>query len=391
MVLTAMNLLNYVDRYVPSAVKDLMKADLGLTDEQTSYPLTAFVIVYMLASPIFGSLSDRVPRRVVIAAGVGLWSLATGLAAFATGFWTLLAARAFVGVGEAAYATLSPALLSDYYPPERRNRILTLFYVAIPVGSALGFALGGWLGQAYGWRAAFMAVGFPGLLAALLVLRVPDPGRGTYDDDKHETPPAWPEALRRLLRTPEYVYAVAGYVLVTFAAGALADWYPTFLHRAHDMPLDKAGTVVGGATVVGGIGGTLLGGWLGDWLRGKTKNPYLAVSAVSMALAAGFAVLALKAQGTLAISALIALTQVFLWSYNAPVNAIIVNAVPSTLRVRAAALSILSIHLFGDAISPPIVGLISSGTGSLALALTLVPITMGAGAAVWFAGWRRLA
>ncbi len=389
-ILTAMNLLNYVDRYVPSAVKELLKTDLGLTDEETSYPLTAFVIVYMLASPIFGSLADRYPRRVVIAAGVALWSLATALAAFATGFWSLLVARAFVGVGEAAYATLSPALLSDYYPPERRNKVLTLFYVAIPVGSALGFALGGWLGELYGWRAAFMAVGFPGVLAALLVLRVPDPGRGTFDADRHEAPVGWPIALRRLFATPEYVYAVGGYVLVTFAAGALADWFPTYLHRVHEMPLDKAGTVVGGATVIGGIGGTVLGGWLGDWLRGRTRNPYLAVSAVTLALAAGFAVLALRATGTWTIAALIALAQVFLWAYNAPVNAIIVNAVPSTLRVRAAAFSILAIHLFGDAISPPIVGLISTATGNLGLALALVPVTMALGALVWFAGWRRI-
>src|SRR4051812_45379759 len=108
-VLTAMNLLNYLDRYVPSAVKDLFKADLGLTDTQTSLPLTAFVVVYMLASPIFGSLADRLSRRHLIAAGVALWSLATAAAAWATGFTSFFIARALVGVGEAAYATISPA------------------------------------------------------------------------------------------------------------------------------------------------------------------------------------------------------------------------------------------------------------------------------------------
>src|ERR1051325_2148837 len=177
-ILTTMNLLNYLDRWVPSVVKDLFKTDLHLTDTQTSLPLTGFIFVYMLTSPVFGALADRWPRKVLIAAGVALWSVATGAAALAVGFWTFFLARAMVGVGEAAYATLSPALLSDFYAPERRNRILTIFYVAVPVGSALGFELGGLLGGHYGWRAAFLICGLPGLLVAALALAIRDPGRG---------------------------------------------------------------------------------------------------------------------------------------------------------------------------------------------------------------------
>ena len=286
LVLTAMNLLNYIDRYVPSAVKDLFKTDLGLTDAETAWPLTAFVVVYMLASPLFGALSDRVPRRVVIAAGVALWSLATAAAAFATGFWTFLFARALVGVGEAAYATLSPAWIADVYPESRRNRALTLFYVAIPLGAALGFVLGGQLGQAYGWRVAFLAVGLPGLLAALLVLRVPEAPRGGLDAPEgagglstaRQEAPTWGEALAVLRRTPIWCYAVGGYVLVTFASGALADWTPTFLARHRGLDLASAGSLVGTATVIGGLGGTLLGGWLGDLLRRRgVASPYLLV------------------------------------------------------------------------------------------------------------------
>lgn len=390
LVLTALNLLNYVDRYVPSAVKDLIKTDLGLTDDETSYPLSAFVIVYMLASPVVGSLADRYPRRVVIASGVALWSLATAAAAFATGFWTLLIARAFVGIGEAAYATLSPAWLSDYYPPDRRNKVLTVFYVAIPVGSAIGFGLGGYLGQEFGWRAAFLIVGLPGVLAALAVLTVRDPGRGTFDTDKSEVPPTWRQALPELLGNRQYAYAVGGYVLVTFASGALADWFPTFLSRQRGMDLAEAGTLVGGATVVGGLGGTVLGGFLGDWLKGKTRQPYLALSGITMVIASGLAVLAFEVEGKLQIGLLIAGAQLFMWCYNAPINAILVNSVSSGLRVRAFALSILLIHVLGDAISPPIVGIISRVTGDLHLGLLLVPITMAASGIVWAIGWRVL-
>ncbi|HEY0881505.1 MAG TPA: MFS transporter, partial [Archangium sp.] len=158
-VLTLMNMLNYVDRWVPSAVNELLKKDLGLSDAETGLPLTAFIVVYMLASPVFGALAERHNRRVLIALGVASWSLATAAAAFATGFKTLLVARAAVGIGEAAYATLAPAILADFFPPERRNRVFTLFYVATPVGSAIGFVLGGVLGEAFGWRTAFLAVG----------------------------------------------------------------------------------------------------------------------------------------------------------------------------------------------------------------------------------------
>ena len=389
-ILTAMNLLNYVDRYVPSAVKDLFKGDLGMSDKQTSLPLTAFVFVYMIASPIFGSLSDRWSRKVLIAAGVALWSLATGAAAFSVGFWSFLAARALVGVGEAAYATLSPSLISDFYPPDRRNRILTIFYVAIPVGAAVGFTVGGMLGQAYGWRVAFMACGFPGLLAAAAVLLVKDPGRGTYDTDKDVRPPAWPDALRILKRNRPYVFAVVGYTLVTFAGGALADWFPTFLHRIRGFSIEQAGSITGTATVVGGLGGTILGGLLGDRMRGRTRQPYLAVSGLSMIAATLFACLGLVVTGKSAIFTCILLAQFFMWFYNGPINSVLVNCVQSALRARAFSLSILCIHLFGDAVSPFIVGAISDGTGNLTLAMTVVPITMIGGAVVWLYAWRRL-
>jgi MFS transporter, Spinster family, sphingosine-1-phosphate transporter len=389
-VLTAMNLLNYLDRYVPSAVKDLFQPELHLSNAETSYPLTAFVLVYMIASPVFGSLADRWPRKVLIAGGVAMWSLATGAAAFATGFVTFLLARALVGVGEAAYATLSPALLSDFFAPHRRNRILTIFYMAIPIGSALGFTLGGVLGQHFGWRPAFLMCGLPGLLAAGLVLLVKDPGRGTFDADAHVPPPRWPAALKSLGRNREYVLAVAGYTAVTFASGALADWFPAFLSRYRGMSVQGAGTLVGLSAVVGGFGGTIIGGLLGDRLRGQTRHPYLALSAVSMGVAALMATFAVVAHGTFVVAVCMVATQFFLWFYNAPINAVLLNCVPSGLRPRAFALSILSIHILGDAISPSIVGLTSDATGSLPLALGMAPVTMALGAVIWAVAWRRL-
>jgi predicted MFS family arabinose efflux permease len=388
-ILTMMNLLNYLDRIIPSVVKDLFKADLKFTDAQTSLPIAGFVFVYMLASPIFGALADKWPRKILIALGVAIWSLATGAAALAIGFWTFLLARAFVGIGEAAYATISPALLSDFYPPAKRNRIITIFYVAIPIGSALGFMLGGYFGDAFGWRTAFLICGLPGLAIAGLALTIRDPGRGRFDADAKEVPPTWRQALGPLLKNREYVLAVAGYAAVTFASGALADWFAPFLQRQHGMSVKASGLYVGASAALGGLAGTTLGGFLADRLKRWTRQPYLALSGWSMALTTVFALMALRVSDTTATIVLLFIAQFFLWFYNGPINALIANSVPSALRVRAFALSILSIHIFGDAVSPSIVAAASDHIG-LQKAIQLIPFALGAGALIWLYAWRTL-
>src|ERR1041385_3219146 len=340
----------------------------------------------------------RHPGRPVVAegadrggGGVALWSLATAGAALATGFVSFLLARALVGVGEAAYATISPSLISDYFPAERRNRILTLFYVAIPVGAALGFTLGGIVGNAYGWRAAFLVCGLPGLLAAGLALAIREPPRGGFDPEVLAAVPGWPEALRRLRSTAPYVIAVAGYVAVTWAGGGMADWFAPFLHRYRGMNVAEAGSLTGAATVVGGLAGTLTGGLLADWLKKRSSSPYLMLSCISMIPAAGFAVVALTAHGRLVIGLAILLANFFMWFYNGPINAIIVNAVPAAMRARAVSMSILSIHLLGDAISPTMIAGISDRTGNLMNGMALIPVMMLVGSGIWGFGWSRKA
>ncbi len=388
-VLTAMNLLNYIDRYVASAVKELFRVDLHFTDTQTSIPFWAFTVVYMLTSPLFSALADRWPRKVLIAAGVAFWSLATASAALATGFVTFLLARSLIGVGEAAYATISPALISDYYPAERRNRMLTIFYVAIPVGAALAYAIGGPVGQAYGWRAAFLLVGLPGLVAAGLVLLIREPTRGGFDAVREVIGTSWRIALPRLRKIAPYVVAVAGYVAVTFASGALAEWAPAFLTRLRGLTTAQAGLITGAGVGLGSLLGTLSGGLLADRLRGRTRSPYFALSGVSMGLAAVAVAVALTVHSAFAIGLAIFVAQFFMWFYNGPINAIIVNAVPFELRARAVGLSILMIHMFGDAISPVVVGRISETTGNLGNGMVLIPIMMLVGSAIWVYGWRR--
>lgn len=390
LVLTAMNMLNYVDRWVPSAVKELFKKDLSLTDAQTAWPLTAFVLVYMLASPVFGAMAERRSRRVLIALGVAAWSLATAAAAFANDFTTFLVARAAVGIGEAAYATLAPSVLADFYPPEKRNRVFTLFYVATPVGSALGFVLGGYLGEHFGWRTAFLAVGLPGLLVAALALLMKDPVRGAFDEKPPE-PVSWPVALKALAKNRVFVFTVAGYTLVTFATGGIADWFATFLSRLRGMALSEADLAIGVSAVVGGLVGTAAGGWIADRLAKVTRHPYLALSGLAMLPAVVLTVVALYVvRAPLVIVGCVLAAQLFLWAYNSPVNALLVNSVEPGLRARAFGLSILCIHLFGDVLSPPLIGLVSDATGNLEAALVMVPITIALGGLVWVIGWRTL-
>ncbi len=418
-VLTAMNLLNYIDRYIPSAVKALFQRDLGLTDAQTSWPLTAFIVVYMLTSPMFGTLADRWPRRFLVAGGVVLWSLATAGAALATGFWSFLAARALVGVGEAAYATLAPAIISDFYPPERRNRALTMFFVAIPVGAALGFGIGGALGKLVGWRGAFLACGLPGVAAALLALRIRDPREhvATSETSTDAQVVGWRDAIPALLANRPFVCAVLGYTLVTFAVGGMADWLPTWLARergnelvgmsseawamlrrtdpaAFDArvqeTLGRTGLLVGAVTVIGGLGGTLAGGWLGDRASRWTRNPYLAVSALTMIPGSILAAAALNVSHFWTVIALVGAAQFCMWCYNSPINTVIANSTDANLRAKAFSFSILCIHLLGDAISPPIIGAVSDATHDLTLALQAVPAMLLLGGLTWLVGWRRL-
>jgi MFS family permease len=393
-VLTAMNLLNYVDRWVPSAVKPLFQKDLGLSDTETSLPFSAFVIVYMIASPIFGSLAERGRRPLLIAFGVALWSIATAAGSLATGFTSFLIARALVGVGEAAYATISPTIIADHYAPERRNTILTIFYVATPVGAALGFVLGSVLGEHFGWRVAFLAVGLPGLLIAAVALLLPDPPRGRFDGpEAHQPPPSWPEALRQLARTPRYVVTVAGYVAVSFATGGIGEWFSTLLYRERGFSLAEAGSIAGTGTVVGGLVGTILGGVIGEALvkRGM-KEAYLWTSALSLLPAVVLAALAMYvADGRMAVLLCITAAQVFLWMYNGPVNTLLVNSTAPGLRARAFALSIFAIHACGDVVSPPIIGAISEATGSLRFAVAIVLVALLVGALIWGIGASRLA
>ena len=390
-VLTFVNLFNYLDRFVVSAVvESLKRSSLHLSDTQLGALATGFILVYMLTSPIFGTLGDRGKRPRLIAAGVAVWSLATALAGFARNFGTLFVARSTVGVGEAAYGTVSPALLADYFPLEQRGRVFAVFSAAIPIGSASGYMLGGLVDHYFGWRAAFFVAGFPGLVLAWLTSRLYDPPRGARDGvavsvvdrGQGSTGKQALAAYAELLRNVPYVLTVLGYAAYTFALGALAFWTPAFLERVRGMSRPEATIQFGAIVVVTGFTGTFVGGWLGDRLLSRFRESYLWVSGISTLAAVPFAWVAFAARERAVYMTAIVIAEVLVFISTGPINSAIINVVAPHRRATAVALSILAIHLLGDVPSPPLIGAVSDAT-SLDRALLILPFAFGVAGLIW--------
>jgi MFS family permease len=384
-VLTFINLFNYIDRWVVATLLEAIKHDLHLSDTQLGMIGSGFIVVYALTSPIFGTLGDRKKRPPLIALGVAIWSLATGLAGFARGFASLFIARSTVGIGEAAYGTIAPALLADQFPYEKRGRIMSVFFAAIPIGSALAYVLGGLAEKHFGWRAAFWVVGFPGLLLSLLILFVKDPPRG--QNDAHAIRGSG-HPYRDLFRNTPYLLIVFGYAAYTFALGGLGYWMPAFLERSRGMPRAEA-TVTFGAIVVGtGFVGTFLGGWLGDFFLRRNKQAYLWVSGIATLAAAPLAYVALTSHAKPLFMTTIVLAEVLIFMCTGPVNSAIVNAVSPLERATAVGLSVLLMHALGDIPSPPLIGWLSDQS-SLERAFLVVPVAVLISGIIWiYAAWR---
>ena len=397
-VLTLINLVNYLDRYVVSAiVPDLKGPEMGLSDFQIGSLMTAFMLVYMVAAPVFGTLGDRGSRTRPIAVGVFLWSLATVLSGFAANYMHLLGARALVGIGEAAYVTIAPALLADCFSRAQRGRVLSVFNMAIPVGAALGYIVGGLVSHHYGWRAAFFVAGAPGLLLAVWVLRLPDPPRGSQDGpEPDETGILHSGAASRtsgvaagalavywsLLQRAPYMLVVLGYAAYTFAVGGLAFWMPTFLERVHGIPAAQATTGFGAIVVATGFLGTFAGGWLGDYWLKFSRQAYLWMSGWITLLAVPFAFVSLTAAAPSVYYPAIVVAELLLFMSTGPVNSAIINLVSPLERASAIALSTFTIHLLGDVASPSLIGGLSDAF-SLGKAVLIVPLAVTVSAILW--------
>ena len=365
-LLIFINMFNYLDRYVLSALEKPIQHEFfpnGLAQPlfwfdgvrfRMGLLSTAFMAAFMLLAPLFGRLADRMSRWKLMAFGVSVWSLASGASGLAFGYVTMFLTRCVVGAGEAAYGPAAPAVLSDLYPESRRGTVLAYFYAAIPVGSALGVALGGlmlWLTS--DWRWAFFVVVPPGLLLALLCLFMREPKRGESDPAAQPHTASWRDYLI-ILKTPSFLLCTLGYTAATFAIGGIGYWMPSYCEDRGQSNL-TATQVFGGILVLSGLLATLAGGWAGDALRRRFPGSYFLVSGAGMLLA--FPLMLVFLVTPFPWAYVLMFLAVFCLFFNTgPVNTIIANVTHPALRASAFALVILIIHLFGDTFSPTIMG-----------------------------------
>jgi MFS family permease len=382
-VLTALNLLNYVDRNVLFAVQPLVQDEFHVTNAQIGILTTAFLGFYTLAAPFVGPLADRYSRKNIIMLGGVFWSGLTLLTAVTHTYTELLIRHTLVGVGEATFVTIAPTFVSDLFAEKVRGRILGVFYLAIPVGSAAGFLLGGHLAPIYGWRFPFYVAAAPGFVLSIAVLFLKEPERGQFDSLK-ETPERG--TVWGLARNPAFLSATLGMAALTFSLGGIQVWMPKFLITERGYTLANANFAFGIIVVVDGILAALIGGWLGDYLLPRMKSSYYFISAVSMLLGVPVMIVALFAKGPLMIPA-IGVAAFFLLFNTAPLNAAVINSVGAHIRATGLAVNIFIIHFLGDMPSPTMMGWVADRR-SLQTAFILPIIAMGISAAILFYGMR---
>ncbi len=381
-LLTALNLLNYIDRNVLFAVQPLVQKEFGITRTQIGYLTSAFLLCYMVTAPLTGPLADRYSRRRIIALGAALWSGLTLLTAVTHTYRELVLRHTLVGVGEAVFSTIAPTFVADLFPERQRGRILGIFYLAIPVGSAAGYLLGGHLAPTHGWRFPFYIAAAPGFLLAAVMWFVPEPERGQFDAP---LPPARDTVLG-LFSNPAFWAANLGMAMMTFSLGGLQVWMPSFLSQERGYSLESANFVFGIIIVVDGIFASLIGGWLGDRLLPRMKGSYYFVSAVSMGLGVPVMIIALFFRGRVMLPA-ICIAAFFLLLNTSPLNAAIINSVGPHVRATALAVNIFVIHLLGDVPSPTMMGYIADRS-SLQTSFLLPVIAMVLSSAILFYGMR---
>lgn len=386
-ILTSMNVVNYLDRFIISALLPSIQADLHLNDTQLGLLHTAFTFSYILSAPILGFLGDRIVRKWLASGAVFLWSIATGLSGVAGSYHQLLGIRSMVGIGEAGYGPVAPTIISDYYSENVRSRMLSIYYVGTPLGSALGLMLGGVLGHYYGWRTAFLVAAIPGVFLAILALWIKEPPRSAQQIQN----PSIADTLRFLKSTPSYIYNLLGTAAMTFATGGLAYWFPTFLFRMRGWHLTSATQFFGAITVIAGIAGTLFGGFIADLWQNKNRKSYFYVSALGMLIAAPCAVGAILIQNRAWVFPLVFLAEFFLFFNMGPLNAAIISVVHPKMRATAMALNILFIHLLGDAVSTWVIGKVSDMTQSLTAGVLIGPVAILLGGIILMSGASRLA
>ena len=385
-ILTSINLLNYIDRFVfPAVSESIKRSALHPSDTAIGFAQTSFLLVYLIAAPFFGAVGDRPGRMRWVAGGILFWSAATALGGFARTMPELIAARSLVGIGEAAYSAIGPAILADYFSEKTRGRAFAIFFAAAPVGAALGYGIGGFVDFHWGWREAFFVTGAPGLVVGLFLLRLRAPTRTAMAARRAGSAMG---SYRFLLRDAQYRLTVLGYAAYTFAVGGIGAWMPAFVQRAHGLSSAVATSQLAIMLVVTGIVGSLGGGWIGDRLLRRSREAYLWLSAVATLLAAPLAFIALTTANITVYLVTLFAAELLIFTCTAPINSKLIDMVPPGMRAAAMALCISTIHLLGDVPSPTLIGWISDRS-SIQQGVLVIPVAVLVSGVIWMlAAWR---
>lgn len=402
-ILATINFINYVDRQVIGPLVPLLQLSpeaggLGLSNFQSGLLQTAFMVVHSVMSIPLGIVADRWARKRLIAAGVGLWSLATATAGFARSFGQLFVARAAVGIGEATYAPAAAAMISEKFAPEARARALGVFQVGMILGGAAAVVIGGQVGGHWGWRAAFFVVGLPGLALAALSLMIREAPRGAPSRKRAPSASLAIDA-REMMRAPAVIWINVAGILITFFIGALIFWAPQFILAYHyggdESHLRAVSATFGGLAAGAGILGTLAGSFLADRIeRRRSGEGRILAIAAGVLLSVPCALVGFYAQSKGLLYGAVALGVFFNAWYVGPILAALHDVVPPRFRGTATGIYLLLIHLLGDAFSPAIVGFIADRTGSLRFGLAVATALLALGGLAALAalpGSRRLA
>ena len=383
-LLTALNFVNYIDRYILPAVQEQVKGDFQLTDSQLGSLTLWFMVAYMASAPITGWLGDRFPRKWMIVIAALFLSAMNFVTASVHDYASLNLRHAALGIGEASFGIFAPAMLADFYAEDQRNRVMTIFNVAIPVGAALGFLAGGVIGHRYGWRMSFTASAAPGAVIALLIallMKEPARARSAKTQVKIEK-----GVVMSLATNKAYLCSILGYAAVTFSLGGISVWMASFLQRIDGYSQEQAAGIMGPVIVVAGLGGTVLGGWLAQWWSRRTPKALYYLPGWGSLLAVAPALLCFFGPRSTTVASL-SVAVFFIFLGTGPVNAATLNAVRPEIRSSAMAGQLLVIHLLGDMTSPKIIGIVSDHTNlRLGLGVTLITFVLAGG--IFFLGGR---
>jgi MFS family permease len=360
-ILFAINTLNFFDRQIIGAVGEPIRKEWGLGDGAIGFLGTAFTLFYAAAGLPLGRLADRFSRTRILAAGVFAWSLLTAASGLARSFYELFAARLGMGAGEATCAPAASSLIGDLYPPERRGRALSIFMLGLPVGVALSYFASGRIAGAYGWRAAFVIAGLPGLALALAVLWIREPPRGAAERSVEAVPPDGGSPYLAVLSIPTMWWIIASGALHNFNFTAIGAFLSPFLMRYHGLAVGEAGDRAMAIAGLSGIPGLILGGIAADVLRRRRANGRLLAGAAAVLVSVPLSFLALtRPPGeTGSFVTLMAAGSGLMYVYYSAVYATIQDVVAPRLRGTAMALYFFAMYVLGAALGPAVVGSLS--------------------------------